>query len=279
MTWIHAVKRQGVVAVLSLGLAIPAIGLASGALADSQGRGAANAASAQAGSQGNAGANGHNGNGNAGNNGNAASNGNNGNGNGAKAQAQGTSNTEAAGVAQANGNGNGGAGGNASASNGNGSVKTVDAPAGCPNSFHNSDTGHGANVSGAYDSTCDGSPSLNGNGNGNAGGKPCAGCVGNADDKNPPGQAPDGSDHNKGYECDSNHGVGRTNPAHTGCTPGTPTEPKVCPDGSPMTDRNHDGKVNGADCQKDEKVCPDGTPMTDRNGDGKVNGADCQKDE
>jgi len=35
-------------------------------------------------------------------------------------------------------------------------------------------------------STCDGSPSLNGNGNGNA------------DNKNPPGQAPNGSDHNAG---------------------------------------------------------------------------------
>jgi LPXTG-motif cell wall-anchored protein len=83
---------------------------------------------------------------------------------------------------------------------------------------HHSDTGHGANQSGAYDETCDGSPSGNGNGKGAAKGKPCAGCVGNADDKNPKGQAPNGSDHNAGYECDRNHGVGRTNPAHTGCT-------------------------------------------------------------
>lgn len=83
---------------------------------------------------------------------------------------------------------------------------------------HHSDTGHGANQRGAYDETCDGSPSGNGNGKGAATGKPCAGCVGNADDKNPKGQAPNGSDHNAGYECDRNHGVGRTNPAHTGCT-------------------------------------------------------------
>ena len=70
---------------------------------------------------------------------------------------------------------------------------------------------------GAYCSTRDGSPSLNGNGGGKSTGRPCAGCVGRADNKNPPGQAPDGSDHNKGYECDANHGIGRTNPAHTGC--------------------------------------------------------------
>ena len=83
---------------------------------------------------------------------------------------------------------------------------------------HHSDTGHGANQRGAYDETCDGSPSGNGNGVGVATGKPCAGCVGNADDKNPKGQASNGHDHNAGYECDRNHGVGRTNPAHTGCT-------------------------------------------------------------
>lgn len=72
-------------------------------------------------------------------------------------------------------------------------------------------------VGGAYHSTCDGSPSLNGNGGGQATGKPCAGCVGAADNKNPPGQAPDGSDANNGYECDGNSGIGKTNPAHTGC--------------------------------------------------------------
>ena len=71
----------------------------------------------------------------------------------------------------------------------------------------------------AYDSTCDESPSQNGNGDGKASGKPCAGCVGAADNKNPQGQAPDGSDNNKGYECDENKGVGPSNPAHTGCIP------------------------------------------------------------
>jgi hypothetical protein len=94
---------------------------------------------------------------------------------------------------------------------------------------HHSKTGHGANTSGAYDNTCDGSPSRNGSDtDGTRGSRPCAGCVGNADDKNPPGQYPDGpTDHNNGYECDQkgrsanegNNGVGFGNPAHTGCTP------------------------------------------------------------
>lgn len=78
-------------------------------------------------------------------------------------------------------------------------------------------TGNGANDHGAYDSTRDGSPSLNGNGDGTAVGRPCAGCVGKADNKNPAGQFPDGTDANAGYECDTNSGIGRTNPAHTGC--------------------------------------------------------------
>ncbi len=91
--------------------------------------------------------------------------------------------------------------------------------------------GTGANQSGAYDSTRDGSPSRNGNGSGKATGKPCAGCVGKADNKNPPGQAPNGSDHNAGYECDRNKGVGRTNPAHTGCTTATPPTAPEEPNG------------------------------------------------
>jgi LPXTG-motif cell wall-anchored protein len=89
-------------------------------------------------------------------------------------------------------------------------------------------SGHGANVHGAYDSTRDGSPSGNGNGNGKAVGKPCAGCVGKADNKNPHGQQPNGSDHNAGYECDRNHGIGRTNPAHTGCKPSEQPPPPPC---------------------------------------------------
>ena len=93
-----------------------------------------------------------------------------------------------------------------------------------------------------YCSTRDGSPSMNGNGDGKATGKPCAGCVGKADNKNPKGQYPDGSDANNGYECDGNNGIGKSNPAHTGCTSQTPgggkTDECVDPDGcqSPCVD-------------------------------------------
>ncbi|WP_370944194.1 LPXTG cell wall anchor domain-containing protein [Amycolatopsis sp. cg5] len=82
-----------------------------------------------------------------------------------------------------------------------------------------SDT-RGANAHGPYDSTRDGKASANGNGGGQAKGKPCAGCVGKAADKNPRGQLPGNSDANAGYECDADHGVGRGNPAHPGCAPG-----------------------------------------------------------
>ena len=90
-------------------------------------------------------------------------------------------------------------------------------------------SGHGANVGGAYGSTRNGAASANGTGNGT--GRPCAGCVGKADNKNPAGQQPGGNDHNRGYECDGNGGVGRTNPAHTGCgtPPSTPPLPPTPP--------------------------------------------------
>jgi hypothetical protein len=96
-------------------------------------------------------------------------------------------------------------------------------------------SGHGANVTGPYNSTRNGAPSLNGNGNGAAVGKPCAGCVGKADNKNPAGQMPNGSDHNAGYECDRNHGIGRTNPAHTGCTSAATTSSTSPPTTSQTT--------------------------------------------
>jgi hypothetical protein len=102
-----------------------------------------------------------------------------------------------------------------------------------PQPISNADANHGgANgqcPKGPYCSTRNGSPSLNGNGKGKAVGKPCAGCVGKADNKNPKGQMPNGSDHNAGYECDRNHGIGRTNPAHTGCKPVVPpTKHETC---------------------------------------------------
>jgi len=77
---------------------------------------------------------------------------------------------------------------------------------------------NGQCTDGVYCSTRHGEPSLNGNGGGAATGKPCAGCVGKADNKNPQGQMPNARDDgNNGYECDNNNGIGKTNPAHTGC--------------------------------------------------------------
>ncbi|MGH2807412.1 MAG: hypothetical protein ACRDKT_09050 [Actinomycetota bacterium] len=105
----------------------------------------------------------------------------------------------------------------------------------CPNeeSSVNGDTDpstEGANASGPYNSTCDGRISQNGQGDDAPGtGTPCAGCVGNADDKNPPGQVKEWNNDKKndmGYECDGNQGVGahygNGNPAHTGCVQDTP---------------------------------------------------------
>ena len=100
--------------------------------------------------------------------------------------------------------------------------------AGC-HPFHQPNQGQGANQPGPYDPTCTGAPSMNGGGAGKATGRPCAGCVGNADAKNPPGQLPGPSDRNAGYECDRNQGIARTNPAHTGCTvPPPPPPPPPC---------------------------------------------------
>lgn len=52
---------------------------------------------------------------------------------------------------------------------------------------------------------------------GNGGNGKCAGCDGKADNKNPPGQSR--NDHNNGYECDHNGGVGKGNPPHSRCLP------------------------------------------------------------
>ncbi|MGH2811172.1 MAG: hypothetical protein ACRDI1_00470 [Actinomycetota bacterium] len=87
-----------------------------------------------------------------------------------------------------------------------------------------SDKGKGANQGEVYDNTCPNGDSQNGEGGGKAVGIPCAGCVGQADDKNPPGQMPSADeDGNNGYECDENNGIAKTNPAHTGCQPPEPT--------------------------------------------------------
>lgn len=54
--------------------------------------------------------------------------------------------------------------------------------------------------------------------------RPEDGSVGNADDKNPPGQSK--NDKNNGYECDKNNGVGKGNPAHSACA-STTTSPST----------------------------------------------------
>jgi hypothetical protein len=126
------------------------------------------------------------------------------------------------------------------------------------------DPSNAPGAGGNYENTCPAGPSQNGAGDGNATGKPCAGCVGNADDKNPKGQASSGpSDHNNGYECDQkgrsanegNNGVGFGNPAHTGCTSSV-TPPPTCPDGSAMP-----ASGNVKDCTPKPPKCPDGSAM------------------
>jgi hypothetical protein len=123
------------------------------------------------------------------------------------------------------GNGNGAAAAHAT----NGNSGTFGSPT-SPQPVLHPGNQNGANANpGPYSSTRNGAPSLNGNGNGAAVGQPCAGCVGKADNKNPPGQFPNGTDPNAGYECDSNNGIGQTNPAHTGCvsSPPIPVTPPV----------------------------------------------------
>ena len=150
-----------------------------------------------------------------------------------------------------------------------------------------SDGGSGANGGGDhYNDTCDSyddpnNPGAdNGAGGGAATGKPCEGCVGAADDKNPPGQYPDGpTDHNNGYECDEkgrsanegNNGVGFGNPAHTGCEPQepacVPTEAnnQCQPPCDPATDANQCKPCpGGKDMEPDGTCvpkCPDGSAM------------------
>jgi LPXTG-motif cell wall-anchored protein len=115
---------------------------------------------------------------------------------------------------------------------------------------------------GQYCSTRDGSASQNGEGDGKATGRPCMGCVGKADNKNPNGQVGESPSKNKGYECDDNKGIGKGNPAHTGCTDGTTTPSEgqpatVCPEGSTMND--------AGECvvPPTKVTCPEGSTMND----------------
>ena len=86
---------------------------------------------------------------------------------------------------------------------------------------------------GPYCSTRDGSPSANGEGQGGAIGRPAAGTVGKADNKNPPGQEPGPGDANAGYECDTNKGIAKGNPAHTVSMAAPPPPPPPPPPQTP----------------------------------------------
>jgi hypothetical protein len=116
-----------------------------------------------------------------------------------------------------------------------------------------------------YCSTRDGSPSENGNGGGAAVGKPCAGCVGKADNKNPPGQEtqdPRGTFPDNGYECDNNNGIGKTNPAHTGCQAAPPAE---CDE---TVEDCGGGGGGGGECDEAVENCGEGGDTPDVEGTG-----------
>jgi LPXTG-motif cell wall-anchored protein len=154
-------------------------------------------------------------------------------------------------------------------------------------------TGRGANAGDCdadrdvhpYCSTRNGSPSRNGNGNGEAKGKPCAGCVGKADNKYPKGQSPGPHrDGNRGYECDHNNGIGKSNPAHTGCTdspdepekPEEPCKPGKCDsDGCPPW-KDCDG---GDECPSWKDCDSHGCPPWKDCGDDSCVGGECPTDE
>ena len=148
--------------------------------------------------------------------------------------------------------------GNPSCSTSPGTSGTCSTPQPSSNADSNNTGANSTSTTNPYRSTRNGAPSDNGSGTGQATGRPCAGCVGQADNKNPPGQASSGpSDHNNGYECDGNNGIGQTNPAHTGCTTPpttgggcTPTSANTCGGGGPCTptDANHNCTTPGDQC-------------------------------
>ena len=113
--------------------------------------------------------------------------------------------------------GGGGSTGGSSGGSSGGTASDAVTPQPISNADANTVGANGQCSGGPYCSTTDGTPSANGNGGGTATGKPCAGCVGKADNKNPHGQMPGPSDSNAGYECDTNHGIAKGNPAHSGC--------------------------------------------------------------
>jgi LPXTG-motif cell wall-anchored protein len=108
--------------------------------------------------------------------------------------------------------------------------------------------------------------------------------VGAADNKNPKGQAPDGSDHNNGYECDGNHGIGRSNPAHTGCRTSAAVAGSTATQGTtiraidPASAPADPAVVTVVDPTVDSAAkpgCAGGTMTVDANGDGTIDDGDC----
>ncbi len=83
------------------------------------------------------------------------------------------------------------------------------------------------------------------------------------------GQAPDGGDANAGYECDRNQGIGKMNPAHTGCTTSTtsptpqPTRSSVdvCPDMPGKQSTGTTCSTPSPSTPPTPKTCPDGSTM------------------
>ncbi len=212
----HGRARPAAVAATLLATML-SLGMTSAAWADNghgSGNGNGSAATGQA-----------NGNGNG--NGNTDTPGNSGNAPGHAADGPG--NSDHASGATSQGAGTSSSPGSSDHSQGNASTQgSVTGPQPPSNADQNPGGANGKCPGGPYCSTRNGAPSKNGNGN--AYGKPCAGCVGKADNKNPKGQYPNGKhDGNNGYECDNNNGIGKSNPAHTGCQAVTPPKPPTPP--------------------------------------------------
>ena len=142
--------------------------------------------------------------------------------------------------------------GNPPENNGAGST---DCASTTPQEFSNADeTGNGAN------DTSDDNPYL-ATGYGQVQGGHLAGTEGKADNKNPLGQAPNGTDDNRGYECDENPGIGNGNPAHTTCesTPGGNENP---PGGNGNPPGGNGNPPGGSDRPPGGDVKPDVTSAT-----------------
>jgi hypothetical protein len=169
---------------------------------------------------------------------------NNGNGNG---QGASQSASNAGSNAQGNATGQGGEHGNSADAPGH--TEDVPVAAGSSNASSNNGKSDEAHGNGKQDDA-------KANGNDGTHGKPCDGCVGNADNKSPKGQS--NGDKNHGYECDDNNGVGKGNPAHTSnCSGGSINPPVVVVDTddtsnptTQVTDRKGDGAAPKTDTPK-----------------------------